>query len=185
LYIATTEIQPGLFHCVFHNTTHSDIIAKQSLVLFYFSSYVSSAVNSTVSLSGGDTFFDPRKHSGCSLSVLALDKSTDTVIIHSEDSCGDKTLRQFLTTGNIDLRIISIKPNPASNEITIETLSSSLQEVSAIIYDDLGREYLNEKRNLQGKMALTFPTASLSAGTYHFMLKSASGSVSSGFIKLQ
>lgn len=180
--IRIRQLQSGWYNCIFYNTSHSDILADQPLAFFYFSSYLTKDTISSVLLRAGNAFFDPQKHAGCSIAAMPQD---DSVSIQAADTCTDKTIRNFLVTGTIDTRILSIRPNPASHEIEIETESPSLQEVNAIIYDDMGREYRNEKRRLQGAMILIFPISSLPAGTYHFVLRSSSGSVSSDFIKLR
>lgn len=89
---------------------------------------------------------------------------------HLSYTCGDNTLRHFMTTGNTPMRIISVRPNPPNNEISIETESDSPQKTDAIIFDQLGQKYINEKLSLEGKTTLTLSIACLPAGIYHLML---------------
>ena len=184
--ITSNKLKEGFYHCIFYNSLHKDIAANQPLSFFYFHSYLTVDTASTVFLKSGKAFFDPLKNAGCSITSIPQDNSiNDSVIIHAADLCGDPTLRHFLKTGNIDTRIISIHPNPASNEIAIETESISSQNINIIIYDERGREYLNELHSLQGKMTVNLPISSLNSGTYHIVLRSSSGSVSSEFIKVR
>lgn len=183
--ITSNKLREGLYHCIFYNSLHKDIAGNQPLSFFHFHSYLTVDTASTVFLKSGKAFFDLLKNASCLVTSTPQNNSiNDSVIIHAADLCGDLLLRHFLATGNIDMQIISIHPNPASNEIAIETESSSLQDVNVIIYDDLGRECLTEKYSLQGKMTLKIAITSLTAGTYHILLKSPSGSVSSEFVKI-
>jgi hypothetical protein len=185
--IVVRKTQPGIWNCTFHNIAHSDITPYSALAFFYFSSFVATDNVAGISIKDGNIFLDPQRPSGCSqvaMTSTGTSFTEDSVTVITSDSCADKMLRGFLSSGNIDIKIISIRPNPASNEILIETESSSSQEVSAMIYDDLGKIYLSRRPYLQGKMNLKLSIVPLPAGTYHLMLKSASGSASSDFVKL-
>ncbi len=183
--IIINKVTEGFYHCMFYNVLHKDIMANQPLGFFYFSSYLTVDTASTIFLKSGKAFFDPMKNFGCSITSIPQNNSiNDSVILNAADLCGDAALRHFLITGNIGSRIISIHPNPASSEIAIETQSSSLQDVTVIVYDDLGRECLSEKYSLQENMTLNIPIHSLVVGTYHVVLKSSSGSISSEFVKI-
>jgi len=179
--ITAQEVQPGSWNCRFYNVSHSDIPANQPLSYFFFSSFVAKDTISPVLLKSGTVFFDPVKHAGCTTASMPQD---DSASIEIQNICGAETLRNFLSSGAIDVRIVSIRPNPASHEIAIETESSSARDVEVTIYDDLGRTFLSEKHTIQGSTTLDLPIASIPSGTYHLLLTSASGSVSSDFVKL-
>ena len=183
--ISISKVSEGFYHCILYNLLHKDITANQPLSFLYFYSYLTIDTASAILLKSGNAFFDPLKNSGCIVfSIPQNNNVNDSVIIKAADMCGDPILRHFLATGFLDIRMSSIHPNPASNEIAIETESSSPQEVDVIIYNDLGRECWADKYFLKGKVKLNIPIRSLATGTYHVVLKSSSGSVSSEFIKI-
>ena len=165
---------------MFNNSSHSDIFANQPLAIFFFSSYLSLDTISTVFLTGGSAFFDPLKHTGCTIESIP---SNDSVIIQAKDVCGDQTLRNFLASGKIDFSIIAIRPNPARDEVTIETEFAAPNEARIIIYDDLGKQWYDEQKTFDGRKNFTIAISSLPSGNYHIALKSPSGSVSSDFVK--
>jgi hypothetical protein len=184
--ITINKISDGFFHCMFYNSLHKDITANQPLAFFYFSSYLTLDTASAIFLKSGNAFFDPHKNSGCTIASIPQNNSVnDSVIIHAADTCGDPILRNFIATGFLDIRITSIRPNPASNEVIIETECALPQEVNISIYDALGRECMTEKHSLNGKVELNIPVNSLTSGIYHLAIKSSSGSVSSEFIKIR
>jgi photosystem II stability/assembly factor-like uncharacterized protein len=84
-----------------------------------------------------------------------------------------------------DTLLVSIHPNPANNEIVVETDSPLEQEVDVSIYNELGQKYIETKQTLVGKTRFNLSIVSLPSGIYHLILKSTSGSVTSDFVKLR
>jgi hypothetical protein len=183
--ITVNKTNQGLYHCMLYNPLHEDITANQPVVFFYFSSYLTKDIASSVLLQNAIPFFDSLNNTGCMIALIPQNSmNDDSVIIHAVDTCGDPILRSFLITGFLDTRITLIHPNPASNEIAIETESPTQREFDVSIYDDLGKIYLTEKHILQGQSTLRLPIQNLPSGIYHIELRSSSGSVSSEFIKI-
>jgi hypothetical protein len=180
--ITIDSVKPGFYHCTFFNVSHSDITADQTLATFLFTPFLSIDTVSVVNLKPGNVFFDSSIHQGCSTESLLI---SDSVIVQKQDICGDATIRQFLKTGSIGFSIISVHPNPAQNEINIETESATSLIATVIISDDLGREWQYEKTIVGGRNDLMIPISLLPAGNYHIMLKSASNSATVEFVKVR
>jgi hypothetical protein len=77
--------------------------------------------------------------------------------------CGDRTIRKFLETGIPPLDIVSIHPNPASEEVTIEIASQSKEIVKVEIYNDAGDIVARYDRTVA---SITLPIANLVEGSY-------------------
>jgi hypothetical protein len=179
--ISLDSVQPGFYLCTFYNASHSDLTANQTLASFFFSSFLALDTLSVIHLIPANVFFDSLIHKGCSIESFS---SGDSVIVQVADACSDKMIRNFMSTGDITLRIISIRPNPANSVITIETDAPFPQDVTVVIYGDLGRKYIETKQYLEGKIGFNLSIATLPAGVYHLTLKSLSGNVTSDFVKL-
>jgi photosystem II stability/assembly factor-like uncharacterized protein len=178
--IRILQMQSGWYNCRFYNSSHSDIVADQALAFFHFSSYLTKDTVSIISLKAGNVFFDPVKHVGCTVAAMPED---DSVIIHAADTCSDPSLRQFLL-GQPLLSIISMRPNPAANEIRLELNSASPCNADLIIIDELGRICKKLSVNLEGNLVIPISLETLPSGEYHILIRSGLSSVSAPFIKM-
>lgn len=178
--IKISKLQPGWYTCWFYNSLHSDISANQALAYFYFSSYLTKDTISSVSLKAGNVFFDPLKHTGCTVAAMPQD---DSVIIHAADTCGDPSLRHFLS-GQPILSIISMRPNPAANEINLELAVSLPCDADLLIIDELGSICKKLSVNLNGARVIPISLEMLATGEYHILIRSEFGSISAPFIKM-
>jgi len=183
--IKITKTKVGSYHCMLYNPLNQNIAANQSIAFFYFSTFLTIDTSSEIVIENSIPFFNPLTNIGCTfISQPLLNSSNDSVQIQTKDTCGDATLRNFLQTGKINFSIISIRPNPAQDELNIETESAVPTEASVIILDNRGREWYNELQKLSGRNNLSILIPSLPSGNYHLMLKSASGSITSEFVKV-
>lgn len=178
--IRIREIQPGRWICRFYNLSKTDILLNQIITFFYFSSYLATDTVSTVILKAEDVFFDIQKHSGCSVASLFRD---DSVIIHAADTCADPSIRHFLL-GKPLISLLSIKPNPAGNEIRFELGAASTCRADIMIIDALGRIWRQIAVGLEGTTIIPVSLEALPSGEYHLLVRSESGSISAPFIKL-
>jgi len=182
--ITINKTSNGLYHCTLNNSSHKTVAINEALAFFYFSTFLTVNTSSTVLLQNGTPFFDPADNIGCTFISKLQSSIGDAVSIQSADSCGDASLRHFLKTGQVDFSIISIRPNPAQDEIMIETQSATANDASIIIFDDLGKQWHSEQKTFSGRNISIIGISLLPAGNYHLMLKSSSGSVSSDFVKV-
>jgi hypothetical protein len=183
--VSTTKINSGLYHCVLINTLQKDIAINAGLVFFFFTTFLSKDTSSFVQLEHGTPFFDPQDNIGCTFLSIVQNSVNDAVTIQAADSCGDNAIRQFLKTGKIGTTIVAIHPNPAHDEITIETESTVSAEATVNIIDNLGRVVHSEQKFFTGKENTPISLANLPAGNYFILLSSAEGRVSSEFVKLR
>ncbi|MEP7235604.1 MAG: hypothetical protein ABI778_09935, partial [Ignavibacteriota bacterium] len=180
--IVTSEVPIGSIHCMLINQRHSDITKSKQLARFHFTTFLTTDTLSTVLLVPGEAFFDPKIGKACEITQL---NEQDSVTFQSVNECGDVTLRQFLATGNTNIRILRIRPNPTFGDITVETESGFPSDVRAAICDDLGRISYQANISLGMQSSFTLPIKDLPAGSYHLLLSSPAGSVGSDFVKIQ
>jgi len=115
--------------------------------------------------------------------------------------CGEKTVSDYMN-GVLPLKIISLHPNPAGDEVTLSvvvapTFSRSGGAASQgeptesrlhyfTITDALGKQVFSDERNLpSGTNEIHLDTKKLSGGVYLIRINSANGSVSQSFIKIR
>ena len=74
--------------------------------------------------------------------------------------------------------------NPAKNEISFEVVAASACNGDIMIIDALGRVCRRFALKVDGNMLIPVSLESLPSGEYNILIRSASGSVSASFIKL-
>jgi len=115
--------------------------------------------------------------------VLSADTTNSSFTL--SPSCGDSSLRGFLK-GVLPLKIISLRPNPAQEEVIIDLQSGIKQDISLEIYDALGEKVLTDARHLSGgSNSLRLDTKALSGGVYLLRLYSPNGETSQSFVKIR
>jgi hypothetical protein len=110
--------------------------------------------------------------SGC------LVTSVDSNTIHfTLSECGGTILSQYLHTGKV-LDIISIRPNPAQDELEIDLQSAMKQDASIEIRNALGAKVYSGVKNLtSGSNSIYLDTKGLAAGMYLVRVGGASQSL--------
>ena len=132
------------------------------LLRIYFQAVVAKETSASlildeVNFNGDTTFRD------CMLASLS---KTDSLFVDIQDQCGDSTLRQFLRTGKV-LDIISIRPNPAQDEIEIDLESAIKQDANIEIRNALGAcVYSGAKNLVSGSNSIHLNTKGLASGMY-------------------
>jgi hypothetical protein len=120
---------------------------------------------------------DP-KFTGC----VAIPQAVGLNFIYL-NSCGDRSIRSFMRGLPLQL---SIRPNPAQNEIELDLHSSINQDALVEIFDALGAKVFSDARNLtSGANSIHLATGNYSQGVYLVRINAASGSVSQAFVKVK
>ena len=111
--------------------------------------------------------------------VLSADTSNSNFLLIAQ--CGDSTVSNLLN-GIPPLRIISIRPNPAQDELGIDLESREKQDAPIEIFDALGVKVFSDTRNISvGSNSIHLDTKGLSGGMYLVQV----GNVSQSFVKVQ
>lgn len=98
--------------------------------------------------------------------------------------CGDKHIQSFLRTGKASLEITAIRPNPASNDVTVTIASSQKQTASLEIYDILGKKRSEMFITLSNQPSeVVIPIHELTEGQYIIRIATAISSSSAVFTK--
>jgi len=111
-------------------------------------------------------------------------------------ACGDHSLQNFMN-GIFPMRIISIRPNPAQEEITVVVYSGAdsqsaskasppgglrVRPTAVSLFDAMGREVYSEMQNLSsGRNDIRLDTKNLSGGVYLLRI----GNASQSFVKAE
>ena len=112
----------------------------------------------------------------CILSVTSLDTTFSLEFV-----CGDSNVSHFLHTGQV-LFNISIRPNPARDELEIDLHSAAKQDVPVEIFDALGVKVFSQMRNVDaGASSIHLDTKSLPGGMYLVRV----GGVGESFLKVR
>ncbi len=107
-------------------------------------------------LNGGDP-----NYANCVLSADSSNTNFTEVFL-----CGDSTLYNYLRTGKL-LDIISIRPNPAQDELEIDLQSAVKQDATVEIFDALGVRVFSDVRNIAaGSNSIHLDTKGLASGMY-------------------
>ncbi|MDP4220942.1 MAG: T9SS type A sorting domain-containing protein, partial [Bacteroidota bacterium] len=160
---------------------HTDISAPQTdslLLKVYFQAVVSKETTGMLTLDeinfNQDTTFRD-----CMIAALS---KTDTLFVDITNQCGDSILRQILTKSTIPFKIISIRPNPAQDEIEVSVNSEIAQQLDIEIMNALGEKLSTGTRNLlAGNNTIHLDTKNLAAGVYLLRI----GGVTQNFVKVK
>ncbi|MDP4230152.1 MAG: T9SS type A sorting domain-containing protein [Bacteroidota bacterium] len=156
--------------------------ALDSMILkVYFQGVVSNEKTATLTLDeinfNQDTTFRD-----CMIAALS---KTDTLFVDITNECGDSILRQFLTKSTIPFRILSLRPNPAQDELQIDVQSAVKQDANIEICNALGVRVYSDSRNLaNGANSIHLETKGLASGLYIVRITSACGATSQEFVKV-
>lgn len=122
---------------------------------------------SNVSINIGDT-------SSCAPKIAA---STQAGFTYRYE-CGDKSIQSFLRNGQASLTIISVKPNPAKDEVRINLRSEKDRYVTLRVIDISGKVMIELPKHISaGEQEITFETASLAEGSYVIEITTSGGAV--------
>jgi hypothetical protein len=112
----------------------------------------------------------------CIISTLA---QSGTATFDYNFLCGERSIAGFLN-GKMPMKIVSIRPNPAQNELEIGLVSASKQDANIEIFDALGVKVFSEARNVSiGENKVHLDTQGLSSGVYLMRI----GGASQSFVK--
>jgi hypothetical protein len=125
-----------------------------------------------VMLNGGDA-----DYKNCVLSADTANTSFDLVA-----QCGDLTLSRYLN-GILPLDIISIRPNPAQDEVVIDVINPlGHMQCAPTVFDALGAKVYSEIRNIpSGQSSIHLPIHDLAPGVYFVRV----GDVGRSFVKMK
>ncbi|HYM20956.1 MAG TPA: choice-of-anchor D domain-containing protein [Candidatus Kapabacteria bacterium] len=121
----------------------------------------------------------------------SFEKCHATAILSNNNStfdymfrCGERLLQNGIASRYI--RIASIHPNPANDEIEIVLYSEALQTVSIGIFNTLGEQVMALMEEISpGENSIKFNMRSIASGLYIIRASGASGEVSQSFVKEQ
>lgn len=121
-----------------------------------------------------DTFNAP-----CILSTLSVGGSATFNYVFL---CGEKSISSFMN-GVMPMKIISIRPNPAQDDIDIEINSAIKQDAKIEVRNALGaRVYFDSRSLLSGKNTIHLATKALSSGMYLMRVISDGGEVEQSLV---
>jgi len=96
-------------------------------------------------------------------------------------ACGERSIQGWMN-GVMPMRIISLRPNPAQDELKLNVFSSSMQEANIEILDALGKSFTTYMSYMTyGTNVISIDTRNLSQGIYILRI----GGVSQSFIKVK
>jgi photosystem II stability/assembly factor-like uncharacterized protein len=112
--------------------------------------------------------------------ILSADTTNTSFFLIAQ--CGDSTLSRYLN-GQMPMKIISLHPNPAQDEIVIDVVNPVGQVQSApTIFDALGEKVYSEIKNLpSGQSSIHLPIHDLAQGVYFVRV----GDVGRSFVKVK
>ena len=100
-------------------------------------------------------------------------------------ACGDTTLYRFIRTGKV-IDILSMRPNPAQDEIFLDLHSVGAGAIRIDLVNALGAKVFSEDRSIcSGNITISLDTHSLSQGVYLVRLSSAEGEAVQSFVKVK
>jgi hypothetical protein len=113
--------------------------------------------------------------------MVASLTANDSFQVNILDKCGDSTIREFLRGNNLPLKIISLRPNPAQNEVAVELDAAEDGVAMMEVYDELGNWVMSREISFaKGRQRVTISTADLPEGMYSVRL----GGMSGRFVKV-
>ena len=135
-----------------------------------------------------------------SVTMIEMTKRTDTMILPCNIMtlgmggtatfdykylCSERSISGFMS-GVMPMRIVSIRPNPAQDKVTIDVHAAIAQDVSIRLINALGTiVYSGNSGLVQGPNNLHLGTNSLSQGMYQVQIRSTAGAVERSFVKVR
>jgi hypothetical protein len=96
--------------------------------------------------------------------------------------CGDHFIQHYMRGETLPLKIVSLKPNPAQNEVAVELDAADGGIAMMEVYDELGKRVMRKEIAIvKGRQKVTISTADIAEGMYSVRL----GNVSGRFVKVQ
>jgi hypothetical protein len=160
-------------------------LTNKVLATLRFKVYLSKAPSTDITLSNlvlnsGDMSIIPCHSGGLTGSATALGGAVFTL----KYLCGDSTLQHFLN-GVLPLSVNSLRPNPVTDEFTLEMYSAIEDHIQLRISNSLGIILEQNEFDVRaGDQTHIVNAAHLPAGAYHIELQSSGGSWTSHFIKI-
>lgn len=160
--------------------TDISLDSLKALAVIKFTAMLSDTVFTDITmtnlkLNGGDP-----DYKNC---ILSADNSNTDFTLHFV--CGDTSIYNFLRTGKI-LNIISIRPNPAQDEIQLDVESPLGQDITIEMRNALGAKVFSALKNVNsGANSIYLNTKDLTGGMYFVRVSSANGAASESFVKIR
>jgi hypothetical protein len=146
-----------------------------TLVTFVYQVHLTKASATDIILSNvsiGDT-------SACAPKVLGSGNGLFTY----RYECGDSLIQTFMRGEKLPLRIISLRPNPARDEINIDVSSAERTPVTLTIYDRIGKQVYNSETTVSGTSTLRLPVKQYPDGLYLLRLTTPNSWTTTKFVK--
>jgi hypothetical protein len=141
-------------------------LASVKLFVFLSDSTSTPIQLSTIKLNSSDPDYER-----CTLSATS-DTTNFSVYLH----CGDSTIVEYMRGNPLPLRIVSLKPNPAQNELAIELDAAEGEVTQMEIYDELGNRVMRREISFaKGRQSVSLSTIDLPEGMYSVRMGNASG----------
>ncbi len=174
------ETTDSTIRFIVQRTTATAPDTSSFILKAYFKAFVTRAKTATLTLDeinfNQDTTFRE-----CMVASL---KRTDSIFIDLVDNCGDSLLRTFITShGN--LRIISLTPNPTTDNITVDVESPELQQVQIEIVNAVGITVVSKSQQLKsGSNVILINTQNLPSGLYFLRVRGLYSTVNATFQRI-
>jgi photosystem II stability/assembly factor-like uncharacterized protein len=140
------------------------------LISVKFRTYLTDTTLSTIELSTIQFNDDNPDYKNCMLSATG-----NSTTFTQASICGDSTIRSFMMTGKF-IDILSIRPNPAKDHVSIEVRSVEKQSIVVEIFDALGNRHDQFASTLsEGDNVISASLSELPSGSY--IVRIASGKV--------
>jgi photosystem II stability/assembly factor-like uncharacterized protein len=164
--------------CTMQYTGASQPGLNSPVAAINFQTYISKDTASTVTLDEIN-FNQDVTFRDCMVSSLT---KTDSLFVSVNSQCGDSILKNFLN-GVLPMKILSVHPNPAQDEIIVDVQSPVNQDATIEIYNALGQNVFSQKTSIS--YTTHIDTRNLSGGVYLLKINSETGSVSQSFVKIR
>jgi hypothetical protein len=157
--------------------TNMTLDSGQTFASVQFFVYLSDSTTTPMQLANVRLNKTDPDYERCTLSATA-----DTTNILVNLYCEDTIVVEYLRGHNLPLRIVSLKPNPAQNEVAVELDAAEGGVAMMEIYDELGKRVMRKEIAIaKGKQKVTISTADIAEGMYSVRL----GNVSGRFVKVK
>jgi photosystem II stability/assembly factor-like uncharacterized protein len=173
------ETRTGKFATLPIKITGSNISldSMQALASMKFFVYLSDSTATPIALSNVHLNQTDPDYERCTLSA-----TTDSTRLQVDLLCGDSIIVEYLRGNPLPLRIVSLKPNPAQDELSIELDAAEGGVVQMEVYDELGKRVMQREVTFaKGRQQVTITTADLPEGMYSVRM----GNVSGRFVKVK
>jgi hypothetical protein len=148
------------------------------LITVKFRTYLTDTTISTLELSSIQLNNDDPDYKNCTLSATG-----NSTTFTQASVCGDSSIRAFMVTGKL-IDILSIRPNPANEDVTIDFNSSIKGHATLQIIADIGDVSFEENLEVaQNQNSHEVSLSSLQRGTFFIRLQIGKDVVTGKFVK--